>query len=78
MNSCDILNSEGTLFNQKDEPLLTAPSEKADRNFILWSLIPYIAALSGENLMDNTIPSTKLLPFDLTVEKTSHMQDSKQ
>ena len=28
---------------------------KADDNFLLWSLIPYIAALSGENLMDKSI-----------------------
>ena len=27
----------------------------ADKNFILWTLIPYITALSGENLMDNSI-----------------------
>lgn len=30
-------------------------SPKADRNFILWSLIPYIAAWSGEKLMDEKI-----------------------
>ena len=26
-----------------------------DRNFFLWALIPYIAALSGEALMDRTV-----------------------
>lgn len=30
-------------------------SPKADRNFILWTLIPYIAAWSGEKLMDERI-----------------------
>lgn len=28
---------------------------RADHNFLLWSLIPYIAALSGEKLMDDRI-----------------------
>lgn len=28
---------------------------KKDRNYLLWSLIPYIAALSGEKDMDNTV-----------------------
>ena len=53
--SDDILNSEGIICAQTDKLLSMTSSEKADRNFILWSLIPYIAALSGENLMDNTI-----------------------
>lgn len=32
-----------------------AESERADHNFLLWSLIPYIAAWSGEKLMDDSI-----------------------
>ena len=40
-------NAEGT--NSMTE------SSKADRNFILWSLIPYIAAWSGEKLMNESI-----------------------
>lgn len=35
--------------------LTLTESYRADDNFLLWSLIPYIAALSGENLMDKSI-----------------------
>ena len=40
---------------QTDEPITLTGGTKRDRNFILWSLIPYIAARSGEQLMDNKI-----------------------
>ena len=49
-----ILDDEHIFSNQvlqgstKETPL-------RDKNFILWSLIPYIAAVSGEKLMDSTI-----------------------
>jgi len=36
-----------------DNEMLYYPDN--DKNFALWSLIPYIAALSGEKLIDNTI-----------------------
>ena len=36
-------------------PISLTDSPKADRNFVLWSLIPYIAAWSGEKLMDESI-----------------------
>ncbi|MBE6709067.1 MAG: RNA polymerase sigma factor [Ruminococcaceae bacterium] len=41
--------------NQTDGPISFTETAKADRNFILWSLIPYIAAVSGEELMDDRI-----------------------
>lgn len=31
------------------------PIFEKDKNFVLWSLVPYIAALSGESLMDKSI-----------------------
>lgn len=50
-----ILDNPGIICCQMDKPISLTESEGADRNFILWSLIPYIAALSGENLMDDGI-----------------------
>ena len=55
LTSSDILDDPDILCAQTDEPISLTKSPKADRNFILWSLIPYIAAWSGENLMDNSI-----------------------
>jgi len=52
--SSGILDDENIFCNQmlqgstKENPL-------RDKNFLLWSLIPYIAAMSGKKLMDNTI-----------------------
>lgn len=53
--SSGILDDPDILCGQTDEPISQAESPKADRNFILWSLIPYIAAWSGEKLMDDRI-----------------------
>lgn len=53
--SSGILDDPGILCGQTDQPISLNDSPKADRNFILWSLIPYIAAWSGEKLMDNSI-----------------------
>ncbi|MBQ4047124.1 MAG: RNA polymerase sigma factor [Clostridia bacterium] len=55
LTSSDILDDPDILCAQTDEPISLTKSPKADRNFILWTLIPYIAAWSGENLMDNSI-----------------------
>ena len=41
--SSDVLDDSNILFGHKD------------RNFLLWSLIPYIAACSGEHLIDEKI-----------------------
>ena len=53
--SSGILDDPNILCEQTDRPISLTESPKADRNFILWSLIPYIAALSGEKLMDKRI-----------------------
>ena len=53
--SSGILDDPDILCSQTDEPISLTESPKADRNFILWTLIPYIAAWSGEKLMDESI-----------------------
>lgn len=53
--SCGILDDPDIQCGQTDEPISLTTSPKADRNFILWALIPYIAALSGEKMMDESI-----------------------
>ena len=50
-----ILDDSDIVCNQTDEPISLTESPRADRNFLLWSLIPYIAACSGEKLMDRHI-----------------------
>lgn len=53
--SSGILDDPDILCGQTDHPISLAESPKADRNFILWTLIPYIAAWSGEKLRDDRI-----------------------
>ena len=55
LTSSGILDDPNILCGQTDAPISLTESPKADRNFILWSLIPYIAAWSGEKLMDERI-----------------------
>lgn len=55
LTSSGILDDPDIWCDQTDEPLSLIESPKADRNFILWSLIPYIAAWSGKKLMDESI-----------------------
>ena len=55
LTSSDILDDPDIRCGQTDEPISLTESPKADRNFILWTLIPYIAAWSGEKLMDERI-----------------------
>ncbi len=50
-----ILEDSDIVCNQTDGPVSLTESPRADRNFLLWSLIPYIAACSGEKLMDRHI-----------------------
>ncbi len=50
-----ILDASDIVCNQSDEHISLATSKRADNNFILWSLIPYIAASSGEKLIDEKI-----------------------
>lgn len=53
--SSGILDEPDIQCSQTDKPISLTESPRADRNFILWSLIPYIAAWSGEKLMDGSI-----------------------
>lgn len=55
LTSSGILDDPDIWCGQTDEPISLTESPKADRNFILWTLIPYIAAYSGEKLMDKSI-----------------------
>lgn len=55
LTSSGILRDPRILCGQTDEPTLFPENTRADDNFILWSLIPYIAARSGETLMDKSV-----------------------
>lgn len=50
-----ILDDPDIICHQTDEPISLTESSHVDHNFLLWSLIPYIAAFSGERLMDDRI-----------------------
>ncbi len=50
-----ILDEKDIMCCQSDEPISLTASPRADRNFLLWTLIPYIAAWSGESLLDKRI-----------------------
>lgn len=50
-----VLSHPDIVCHQTDGDVTLTEAEKADQNFILWSLIPYIAALSGEELMDKGV-----------------------
>ena len=55
LTSSGILDDPDILCAQTDAPISLKESPKADGNFVLWALIPYIAAWSGEKLMDKSI-----------------------
>ncbi len=55
LTSSGILDDPDIRCGQTDQPVSLNESPEADRNFILWTLIPYIAARSGEKLMDRRI-----------------------
>ncbi len=50
-----ILDDAGILCHQTDGPATPADNARADRNFLLWTLIPFIASWSGEELMDKSV-----------------------
>ncbi len=50
-----LLDDPDILCGQTDGEITLSESPRGDRNFLLWSLIPYIAAQSGESLMDDRI-----------------------
>lgn len=55
LDKSGLLDDEDIICNQTDEPVLLTESPRRDHNFILWSLIPYIAACSGERVPDHGI-----------------------
>ena len=55
LTSSGILDSPDILCNQTDGAVNLAEASQIDRNFVLWSLIPYVAACSGDKLMDRRI-----------------------
>ncbi len=55
LTSSGILDDPDIRCGQTDRPLSPSGSPEADRNFVLWTLIPYIAAWSGKKLMDDRI-----------------------
>ena len=63
LTNSGILKDEQIVCGQTDNPISLTEFPKADDNFILWSLIPYIAALSGENLMDKSISFEEVATF---------------
>ncbi|MDY4897515.1 MAG: RNA polymerase sigma factor [Eubacteriales bacterium] len=52
--SSGVLDDENIFCNKMLQGS-TRENPQRDKNFLLWSLIPYIAAMSGEKLMDNAI-----------------------
>ena len=55
LTTSGILDDPDIWCGQTDQPITLTESAKADRNFILWSLLPYIAAWSGEKQRDESI-----------------------
>ncbi len=53
--SSGILNDPDIMCWQSDDDIALNSSKRGDSNFILWSIIPYVAALAGENSIDNYI-----------------------
>ena len=53
--SSGLLDHPEIWCGQTDEPIKLTESNRADHNFLLWALIPYIASDSGEDLMEDTI-----------------------
>lgn len=55
LTNSGILKDRRIVCGQTDQPITFTEDTRADDNFILWTLIPYIAAVSGESLMDKSI-----------------------
>lgn len=61
--STGILDDPDIVCGQTDEPVSLKDSPKAEHNFILWSLIPYIAARSGKGLAKQHISFEEVATF---------------
>ncbi len=53
--STGILDDPDIVCNQTDGQITFTEEINTDKNFLLWSLIPYIAACSGEGMVDQHI-----------------------
>jgi len=53
--TCSKILDDERIFCNYTQPDSTKDHPKRDKNFLLWSLIPYIAAWSGEDLIDKSI-----------------------
>ena len=53
--TCSGILDDERIFCNYTQPDSTKDHPKRDKNFLLWSLIPYIAAWSGEDLIDKSI-----------------------
>lgn len=54
LTTCGILD-DPAIWGGITEPFTFTYDPPKDKNFMLWALIPYIAALSGESMMDKSI-----------------------
>ena len=55
LTASGILDDPDIICNHTDKELTMQSNDRGDRNFILWTLVPFIAALSGEKLIDDKI-----------------------
>lgn len=55
LTASGLLDDPDIICGQTDGEITLTESKRADHNFLLWSLIPFIAARSGESLMDDRI-----------------------
>ncbi|MBQ7338648.1 MAG: RNA polymerase sigma factor [Clostridia bacterium] len=55
LTASGLLDHPDIWCGQTDEPISLTHSPRADHNYLLWSLIPFIAAWSGEHLKDERI-----------------------
>ncbi len=55
LSASGLLDHSDIWCGQTDKPITLTESTRADHNFLLWALIPYIAAESGGQLVDDKI-----------------------
>lgn len=55
LSASGIVDDPAIICTHTDEELTMQSNNRGDRNFILWTLVPFIAALSGEKLIDDKI-----------------------
>ncbi len=55
LSASGILDDPAIICGQTDEPLSMTGGHTPDRNFLLWALVPFILARSGEHLQDRRI-----------------------